>query len=63
MLMITIVQFQGTYVTWMGQVRFVGFVDQPNTINTEKGKIGVPLEMSSHELYSQEAIQHIIDNH
>ena len=57
--MITTVHFEGTYVTWMGQVRFV---DQPNTINIEKGKIEVLLELSSHELYSQEEVQCIIDN-
>ena len=38
-------------------------MDQPNTINIENSKIGVLLELSSHELYSQEEIHNIIDNH
>jgi hypothetical protein len=46
-----------------GQVRFVRFMDQPNTINIENSEIGVPLEWSSCELYSQEGIQIIIENH
>ena len=63
MLMITTIHFEGAHVTWKGQVRFVRFVDQPNTSNIENNKIGVLLELSSHGLYSQEEIQSIIDNH
>jgi hypothetical protein len=61
-LMITTVHFAGVNGTWKGQVRFFRFMDQPNTINIENNKIGVLLEMSSHELYSQ-GIRSIIDNH
>jgi hypothetical protein len=57
--MITIVHFERTYVTWKDQVRFV---NQPNTINIENSKIGLPLELSSLELYPQEEIQSIIHN-
>ena len=32
--MTVIVRFEGAYVTWKGQVRFMRFVEQPNTINT-----------------------------
>ena len=58
--MIIIVHVEGPYVTWKGQVRFV---DQPNTFNIENNEIGVLLDLSSHEICSQEEIQSIIDNH
>jgi hypothetical protein len=61
--MITTFHFEGAYATWKGQARFLIFVDQPNTINIEKSKIGVLLELSSRELYSYEEIHSIIDNH
>ena len=54
MLMINIVHFEGDYVTRKGHGMFLRFMDQPNTINIENSKIGVLLELSSHELYSQE---------
>ena len=31
--MITSVHVEGAYVTWKGEVRFLRFVDEPNTIN------------------------------
>ena len=52
MLMITTVHFEGGYVAWKGQVMFLRFMDQPNTINIENSEIGVLLDVSSHELYS-----------
>ena len=55
--MITIVHFWGAYVIWKGQVRFVRFGDQPNTINIENSEIGVLLELPSLEFHSQEEIQ------
>ena len=45
------------------KVRFLRFTDQPNTINIEHSEIGVLLELSSRELYSQEGIQSTIKNH
>ena len=39
MLMVTTIHFEGVYVIWKGQVRFLRFVDQPNTINTENSEI------------------------
>ena len=54
--MITIVHFWGAYVIWKGQVRFVRFGDQPNTINIENSEIGVLLELPSLEFHSQEEI-------
>ena len=44
LLMITIVQYEGPYVAWKGQVRFLMFMDQPNTINIEKSEIRVLLK-------------------
>ena len=38
-------------------------ITQPNTHNIKNREIGVLLELSSRELYSQEEIQSIIDNH
>jgi hypothetical protein len=60
MFMITTVHFEGAYVTWEGQLRFMG---QPNTSNIKNNKIGVLLELSSHEHYSNEDIHSNIDNH
>ena len=51
--MITTVHVEGAYVTWKGEVRFLKFVDQPNTINIENSDIKMLLELSSHEFYSQ----------
>ena len=61
--MITTIHFEGVYVTWKGQVRFLRFVDQPNTINIENIESGVFLELSSHKPYSHKEIHNIIDNH
>ena len=33
MLIIIIVEFEGAYVTWESQVRFVRVLDQPNIVN------------------------------
>ena len=55
----TTVHFERTYVTWKGQVKFV---DQPNTVNIENNEISL-LGLSALELYPQEEIQSIIDNH
>ena len=60
--MINTVHFEGAYVTWKSQVKFLRFVDQHNTINIENSEIGVLLEVSSFELYPQKDIQSIIDN-
>ena len=57
--MMTTVHFERTYVTWKGQVKFV---DQPNTVNIENNEISL-LGLSALELYPQEEIQSIIDNH
>ena len=38
-------------------------ITQPNTHNIKNREIGVLKELSSRELYSQEEIQSIIDNH
>ena len=43
MLMINTIHFEWAYVTWKGQTRF---------FNIKNSKIGVLLELSSHELYS-----------
>ena len=37
-LMVTIVYFEGTYVTWKGQVRFARFVDQLNIVNIKNNE-------------------------
>ena len=63
MLMIVTIHFVRAYVTWKGQVRFLRFMGQPTTINIENSEIGVLLELSRHELYTQEEIQRIVDNH
>jgi hypothetical protein len=52
MSMITTIHFEGAYVTWKGQVRFLRFMGQPNTINIKNIEIGVLLELSPHELYT-----------
>ena len=57
MLMVNIVHLRDP---WKDQVRFVG---QPTTVNEVNNHIEVLLEISSLELYSQEEIQRIIDNH
>ena len=61
--MISVVHFEGTYVTWKGLVRFMRFMDQPNIVNIENSEIGVLSELSIHELYSQKEIQSILGNH
>jgi hypothetical protein len=63
MSMISVGHFEDAYVTWKGQVRFMRFVDQPNTIIIENGEVGVLLKLSSLELYSQKEVQSIIDDH
>ena len=55
--MITTIHCEGAYVTWKGQVRFVRYVDNPNTINIKNSEIGMLFELPSHELGSQEEIQ------
>jgi hypothetical protein len=63
MSMISVGHFEDAYVTWKGQVRFMRFMNQPNIVNIEHSEIGVLSELSIHELYSQEEIQSIVDNH
>lgn len=46
MLMITTVHFEGAYITWKGQVRFLKFMDQSNTVNIKNNEIGVLSKLS-----------------
>jgi hypothetical protein len=63
MLMIITIHVEGAYVTWKSRVRFMRFMDQPNTNNIKNSNIGVPLEFPSPEFYSQEENQSVVDNH
>jgi hypothetical protein len=63
MFLTTIAHVEGAFVTWKDQVRFVKFVDQPDTVNIANSEIGVLLELSSQEVCSQQKIQSIIGNH
>jgi hypothetical protein len=63
MFVTTIAHIEGAFVTWKDQVRFVKFVDQPDTVNIANNEIGVLLELSSQEVCSQQKIQSIIGNH
>ena len=60
MLMITTIHFEGGYVNWKSQMRFV---NQTNTINIENSKIEVLLELFSRKLSSREDIQNVLSNH
>ena len=50
----TTIPFEGAYVAWKGQVRFV---NQLNTVNVKNNNNVILLRSFSHELYSQEEIK------